>query len=147
MKKMLCLIGVLVATAAAQQMPSPMPTQTRQYGVAQQVIAAVNGFESRCEKPSERLAEVLQGVFKVYQTVCGGYFVSAKPPLAAVDLALSAHEAVSAWQRTDGDIYSRNYKFAVGELRVELIDYEYSTGAVIVVTYQEAKPETSRTPN
>lgn len=136
MKKVLLVVAAFISVATAQKMPSQMPKNSPQYAVAQQVISAIHGFEEECGEPSNKFQKSLQRDYEIYQTVCGGYFVSSKAPLEEIDLVLTKHKARSAWQKIADSSYSRTFEFDSGEIIIDLFEFS-SDEAVIGITYQE----------
>jgi hypothetical protein len=138
MKKVLLTVAILISVATAQKMPSHMPKDSPQYAIAQRVISAIHGFEEGCGEPSDQYRETLRREYEIYQSICGGYFVSSKTPLEEIDLALSKYKSKSAWQKVSDRSYERAFKFGSGEIHIYLFEFS-SDEAIIGITYQESK--------
>ena len=138
--KKLVLVTVLLLSYGCAETWGTMPPDSPQYKVAQQVIAAVYGFEEPCPEIASEAEAREKEIYKVSQTVCGGYFIMDKPPLEEIDKALSGHTSNNAWYRLLEGNYRKTYSFRSGELLVSFNERrDFDNEANLYISYNERR--------
>lgn len=143
MKKFALAIMLLLSYGFAETW-DVMPPNSPQYKAAQKVISSIYGYEEPCpeitSESSEKTAAREKEMYKVSQTICGGYFILDEPPLREIDEALNDYTSEQAWQRLTEGYYRKVYELRLGELIVAFNEFrEFDNEASLFISYYEQK--------
>jgi hypothetical protein len=136
MKKLLIGMVLLGSFVFAE----PMPRFTPQYNAAQDVIAAVGGFQFECPVSLLSNPEALDAGL-TYEVICSSSDIGIDMMRSTLDLQLTDYEPLTAWQFIEDEtdsMFKRMYKLDPGAFIVQLYERDSGGGYITIVYSQRA---------